>query len=56
MALFKSRFPQGGQPPSYDVAPDGRFVFVRGTEGQVSPNLVVTVNCLEEIKAGVPIK
>jgi eukaryotic-like serine/threonine-protein kinase len=56
VALFKSRIPQLGQPPSYDVAADGRFVFVRGTEGQVSPNLVVTVNWLEEIKARVPIK
>ena len=56
VALFKSRIPLLGQPPSYDVAPDGRFVFVRGTEGQVSPNLVVTVNWLGEINARVPIK
>ena len=46
----------GQARPSYDVAPDGRFVVVRGTEGQVSPNLVVTVNRLEEIKARVPIE
>jgi hypothetical protein len=34
VALFRTRFTRAGQPPSYDIAPDGRFVFVRTVEGQ----------------------
>lgn len=55
VALFRSRI-QLDQPPSYDIAADGRFVFIRGTRGQASPNLIVTINWFEEIKARVPIK
>jgi eukaryotic-like serine/threonine-protein kinase len=56
VALFRTRFSRPGQPPSYDVAPDGRFLFVRAVEGQAPINLVVAINWLEELKQRVPIQ
>jgi serine/threonine-protein kinase len=54
VALFRTRFSRLGQPPSYDIAPDGRFLFVRNVDGQASINLVVAVNWTEELKQRVP--
>jgi hypothetical protein len=54
--LFRTRFTRPGQPPSYDIAPDGRFLFVRTVEGQAPINLVVAINWFEELKQRVPIK
>lgn len=34
--LFESRYQHGGQPPSYDVAADGRFVMIKPTDARVS--------------------
>jgi serine/threonine-protein kinase len=57
IALFKAQFLQAGQPPSYDVAPDGRFLFARATAGQAAAaNLIVAVNWFEELKQRVPIR
>jgi serine/threonine-protein kinase len=56
VVLFKAPFLQAGQPPSYDVAPDGRFLFARATAGQAEPSLVVAVNWFEELKNRVPIQ
>ena len=54
VALFRTRLSRAGQPPSYDIAPDGRFLFIRTVEGQAPINLVVTINWLEELKQRVP--
>ena len=56
VALLRTRLSRAGQPPSYDIAPDGRFLFVRTLEGQAPINLVVAVNWTEELKQRVPIK
>ena len=57
VTLFKAPFNRAGQPPSYDVAPDGRFVIVRSGEDQAaSANLVVWINWFEELKQRVPVK
>ena len=56
VALFRTRFSRSGQPPSYDVAPDGRFLFVRAVEGQAPINLVVAINWFEELQQRVPVK
>jgi serine/threonine-protein kinase len=57
VTLFQTSFMRAGQPPSYDVAPDGRFVLVRRGESQsAETNLIVEVNWLEELKRRVPIK
>ena len=34
--LFESRYIHGGQPPSYDVSADGRFVMIRAADTAVS--------------------
>jgi serine/threonine-protein kinase len=56
VALFRTRFTRSTQPPSYDVARDGRFLFVRTTESQPPVNLVVTINWFEELKNRVPVE
>ena len=56
VALFRTRFTRPGQPPSYDIAPDGRFLFVRSAEGRAPINLVVAINWFEELKQRVPIR
>jgi hypothetical protein len=46
----------GGRP--YDVAPDGRFFIIRSVQteggGGTSPNIIVVLNWLEELKGLVP--
>jgi serine/threonine-protein kinase len=55
--LFTTRLIRMGQPPSYDVAPDGRFLIVRGSENQsnAAASIVVVVNWTEELKRRVPV-
>jgi serine/threonine-protein kinase len=55
VVLFKTRFMRAGQPPSYDVAADGRFLLVRPLEGQAAVNLIVALHWFEELKHRVPI-
>ena len=50
----RNAFQSTAQPRSYDIAPDGRFMFVRNVDGQAPINLVVAVNWLEELKQRVP--
>ena len=60
--LFESRYSHittGGalQPPSYDVAPDGRFVMIEPVESNdeaATPRIVVVENWIEELKERVP--
>ena len=40
-ALFESRYVHVGQPPSYDVAADGRFVMIKSADPGVSPFNIV---------------
>lgn len=45
------------QPPSYDVAPDGRFLMIKpiGGDTAVAPSQIVVIqNWLEELKRLVP--
>jgi serine/threonine-protein kinase len=54
--LFTYRYARANQPPSYDVAADGRFLFMKPIEGQTSASsLIVVVNWLEELKRRVPV-
>jgi Tol biopolymer transport system component len=39
--LFESRYVHIGQPPTYDVAADGRFVMIKLADGAVSPFNIV---------------
>ena len=55
VGLFRAPFIQGGQPPTYDVAPDGRFLIVRPTADQGATNLVVAINWFEELRQRVPV-
>jgi hypothetical protein len=49
--LFDSRYRIFGQPWSYDVAPDGRFLMIKQiTEAQTSPQVVAVLNWQEELK------
>ena len=55
--LFDSRYRIFGQPWSYDVAADGRFLMIRPTtEAQTSPQVVVVLNWHEELKRLVPLR
>jgi Tol biopolymer transport system component len=50
--LFDSQLlyvPAGGQPPTYDVAPDGRFAFLKPPAAIGSDPLTVVVNWVEEL-------
>ena len=56
--LFDNTFLPSSQPPSYDVAPDGRFLIIKpiGGDTQVAPSQIVVVeNWLEELKRLVPV-
>jgi Tol biopolymer transport system component len=51
--LFDSQFElarPGNQPPSYDVAPDGRFVFLKPPAAIQSAPITVVVNWVEELE------
>jgi len=53
--LFEGRFRRGGQPPSYDVASDGRFLMLKSPAAQaITAHFVVVLNWLEELRARVP--
>jgi serine/threonine-protein kinase len=55
--LFETDNAITGQPPSYDVGPDGRFIMIRPTDTQreASP-IVVVLNWFEELKQRVPLR
>ena len=52
-------FTTGGSQP-YDIAPDGRFVFIQRDQveggGATEPNLILVQNWTEELKRLVPTK
>jgi serine/threonine-protein kinase len=54
--LFESRYLRSTQPPSYDVAEDGRFLMIRPTpsQGRTSAQVVVVLNWAEELRRRVP--
>ena len=54
--LFQSEYATGvTQPPSYDVAADGRFLMLKRVDGQaLAPPIVVTLNWFEELKRRLP--
>lgn len=50
VALFESRYSRHfGQPPSYDVAPDGRFLMLKPPETEAMPITVIT-NWVTEVE------
>ncbi len=56
--LFEGNFLRSFQPPSYDVAPDGRFLMIRpdGEGNQTRQRVVVVQNWIEEVKERVPVQ
>ena len=53
--LFDGRYTAGGSGPSYDVAPDGRFLMIKDAAAdQVSTNLVVVWNWVDELNRLLP--
>jgi serine/threonine-protein kinase len=57
--LFDNDYLLSSQPPSYDVAPDGRFLMIKpiGGDTEVAPSQIVVIqNWLEELKRLVPTK
>jgi eukaryotic-like serine/threonine-protein kinase len=44
VSLFESRYLRSDQPPSYDVAPDGRFLMIKSAEGQTGSPITVVLN------------
>jgi serine/threonine-protein kinase len=53
--LFNGQYMRAGQPPSYDVAADGRFLLIKGSAAQATAaEMVVVVNWFDELtrKAG----
>lgn len=53
--LFETRHRRGGQPPSYDVAADGRFLMLKSpTDQAVTAHFVVVLNWIEELRRRVP--
>ena len=54
--LFESPYLLMDQPPSYDVAPDGRFLMIKPNEGEPDSALRITVvqNWFEELQNLVP--
>jgi hypothetical protein len=54
--LFESRYLISPQPPSYDVAEDGRFLMIKAAASQqrTSPQVVVVLNWSEELRRRVP--
>jgi len=54
--LFESPYLLLDQPPSYDVAPDGRFLMIKPNEGEQDGALRITVvqNWFEELQRLVP--
>jgi hypothetical protein len=54
--LFESHYVVFGQPPSYDVAEDGRFLMIKAAASQsrTSPQVVVVLNWADELRRRVP--
>ena len=49
--LFEARYALQGQPPSYDVGPDGRFLMIKSAgESRTDPPMVVVLNWDQELK------
>ena len=49
--LFDSPYVRGGQPPSYDVAPDGRFVMIKAANPRASVTPVtIVLNWAEKLR------
>ena len=49
--LFDGPYLRGGQPPSYDVAPDGRFVRIKATNPRASVTPVtIVLNWAEKLR------
>ena len=41
--LFESNYLRGGQPPSYDIASDGRFVMIKSASGQTAGTPITVI-------------
>jgi hypothetical protein len=53
--LFEVAYLLNGQPPSYDVAADGRFLMIKPLgERAAASTILVVLNWLEELKQRVP--
>jgi serine/threonine-protein kinase len=53
--LFNDVRTRSPQPPSYDVAADGRFLMIKGADEQTAAApIVLTLNWIEELKRRVP--
>jgi hypothetical protein len=49
--LFEARYTVEGQPPSYDIGPDGRFLMIKSAgELRTDPPMVVVLNWDQELK------
>jgi serine/threonine-protein kinase len=53
-SLFEHGYVATGQPPSYDVAADGRFLMVKSGATATVPPIVITLDWFEELKRRVP--
>jgi hypothetical protein len=49
--LFETSLRRSNQPPSYDVAPDGRFIMIRPDESRDEP-ITVILNWAELLRTG----
>jgi hypothetical protein len=52
--LFEGRYFRSTQPPSYDVAPDGRFLMMKAVDAQLAPPMTIVLNWTEALKARRP--
>jgi serine/threonine-protein kinase len=53
-SLFEHDYVATGQPPSYDVAGDGRFLMVKSGATATVPPIVMTLDWFEELRRRVP--
>jgi hypothetical protein len=52
MILFESPYTRGGQPPSYDVAADGRFIMIKASNPRATAApLTIVLNWAEKLRA-----
>jgi serine/threonine-protein kinase len=56
--LFETRYHISGQPPSYDVSADGRFLMLKlaATDSRSTPQVVVVLNWADELRRRVPVQ
>jgi hypothetical protein len=52
--LFEAVYTLNGQPPSYDVAADGRFLMIKQVGEPQASTMVVVLNWFDELKRLVP--